>query len=74
MQHCVLRDFFINFAFSVDQVLIDPSDVIILDEIVNDANGRATFLVFVYLKNPTDVLSGKILQASTSCLYRENVQ
>ena len=41
---------------------VDSSDVIILDEVLNDANGKATFLMFVYTKNPTDVLSGKILE------------
>ena len=38
------------------------NDVIILDEIETDGKGQATFLMFVYTKNPTDVLSGKLLQ------------
>ena len=38
------------------------SDVIILDEVVNDANGKATFLIFVYTKYPTDVLNSKVLE------------
>jgi hypothetical protein len=45
-----------------DMIEVDSSDVIILDEVVNDANGKATFLMFVYTKNPTDVLSGKVLE------------
>lgn len=32
---------------------------------MNDAKGRATFLLFVYTKEPTDVLSGKVLAVYT---------
>ena len=50
---------------SVDRVEITFSDVIILDDnIINNANGQATFLLFVYTKYPTDVLPQKVLQVS----------
>ena len=32
---------------------------------MNNAKGRATFLLFVYTKEPTDVLSGKVLEVYT---------
>jgi hypothetical protein len=48
---------------------VNSSDVIILDEVVNDANGKATFLMFVYTKNPTDVLSGKVLEVLHTHLH-----
>lgn len=47
-----------------------PNDVVILDEIVNDANGNATFFVFVYTKQPDEVLSGKVLEVSTCLTFR----
>ena len=47
--------------------MISVSDVIVYD-IVNNADQRATFLVYVYTKNPTDVLSGKVLQVSAILL------
>ena len=43
-------------------VEITDSDVVILDEVVNNNEGMAAFLMFVYTKNPTDVLDRTILQ------------
>ena len=42
-------------------VEITESDVVILDEVVNNNEGMATFLMFVYTKNPTDILDQEIL-------------
>ena len=55
------------FHNSGETLMISVSDVIVYD-IVNNADQRVTFLVYVYTKNPTDVLSGKVLQVSAILL------
>lgn len=55
--------------YSGEALVVTTSDVV-LSKISNDANKRATFIMYVYIKESTALLNRKILQVRYIYIFR----